>query len=210
MSDDQLALSSIGQFDTTATPLQMAMVAAAVANGGEVKYPYLVERTTASDGAPVSRTGERTYQHAMNPSTAAQLRQLMIGVVEKGTGTNAAIDGAVVGGKTGTAQHGLGNTGTPYAWFIAWAQAENAGQPAVAVAVVVEDAEADRADISGGGDAAPIARAVMEAALDRQAQSQRSREGGRQGPQRQQRQQGPESRENREDQESQRDQEDRD
>ncbi|RDG34219.1 penicillin-binding transpeptidase domain-containing protein [Streptomyces corynorhini] len=166
MSDDQLALSSIGQFDTRATPLQMAMVASAVANGGELKYPFLVDRTLASDGDTLTRTGERTYRRAMNPLTANRLRQMMIGVVEDGTGTNAAIDGATVGGKTGTAQHGVGNSGTPYAWFIAWAQAGDSSRPAVAVAVVVEDAEADRADISGGGDAAPIARAVMEAALN--------------------------------------------
>ncbi|MFI5753845.1 penicillin-binding transpeptidase domain-containing protein [Streptomyces sp. NPDC051569] len=166
MTDDQLALSSIGQFDTRATPLQMAMVASAVANGGDLRYPFLVDRTLASDGDVVSRTPERTYQRAMNPATARQLRQMMIDVVRDGTGTRAGIDGATVGGKTGTAQHGVGNSGTPYAWFIAWAQAANSARPAVAVAVVVEDAEADRADISGGGDAAPIARSVMEAALE--------------------------------------------
>ncbi|MBT2444893.1 penicillin-binding protein 2 [Streptomyces sp. ISL-36] len=165
MSDDQLALSSIGQFNTRATPLQMAMVAAAVANNGEIAHPYLVERTTTSGGTTVNRTGRRSYRQAMRPSTATQLQRLMVRAVEEGTGTNAAIPGATVGGKTGTAQHGLGNTGTPYAWFIAWAQAADAAQPAVAVAVVIEDAEASRTDISGGGSAAPIAKAVMEAAL---------------------------------------------
>ncbi|GAA3003592.1 penicillin-binding transpeptidase domain-containing protein [Streptomyces drozdowiczii] len=166
MSDDQLAQSSIGQFDTTATPLQMAMVAAAVANGGELMYPHLVERTTKHDGATVHTTGSKSYHRAMNPMTATRLRQMMIDVVQDGTGTNAAIDGATVGGKTGTAQHGVDNSDLPYAWFISWAQADGAARPAVAVAVVVEDAEADRADISGGGSAAPIARAVMEAALE--------------------------------------------
>ncbi|TXL90927.1 penicillin-binding transpeptidase domain-containing protein [Streptomyces sp. IB2014 016-6] len=165
MSDDQLALSSIGQFDTTATPLQMAMVAAAVANGGDLRRPYLVDRTLAADGDVVSRTGAHSYHRAMSPSTAYRLRQLMVEVVDTGTGRSAGIDGATVGGKTGTAQHGVGNSGTPYAWFIAWAQAADTGRPAVAVAVVVEDAEAVRGEISGGGDAAPIARAVMEAAL---------------------------------------------
>lgn len=166
MSDDQLALSSIGQFDTTATPLQMAMVASAVANGGDLMYPHLVDRTTTHSGSTVHTTGSRSYHRAMNPMTAMRLRQMMIDVVQDGTGTNAAIDGVTVGGKTGTAQHGIDNTGTPYAWFISWAQAENTGRPAVAVAVVVEDASADRADISGGGSAAPIARSVMEAALE--------------------------------------------
>ncbi|MCX4446837.1 penicillin-binding transpeptidase domain-containing protein [Streptomyces sp. NBC_01789] len=166
MTDDQLAQSSIGQFDTTATPLQMAMVAAAVANGGELMYPHLVERTTKHDGSTVHTTGSRSYHRAMNPMTAMRLRQMMVDVVQDGTGTNAAIDGATVGGKTGTAQHGVDNSDLPYAWFISWAQADGAARPAVAVAVVVEDAEADRADISGGGSAAPIARAVMEAALE--------------------------------------------
>ncbi|MFE7615459.1 peptidoglycan D,D-transpeptidase FtsI family protein [Streptomyces sp. NPDC057496] len=165
MSEDQLALSSIGQFDTTATPLQMAMVASAVANGGDLKYPYLVDRTTTRSGTTVRRNGSRTYHRAMNPRTAMQLREMMVDVVENGTGSNAAIDGVTVGGKTGTAQHGVDNTGTPYAWFISWAQAPGSAQPAVAVAVVVEDAAARRADISGGGSAAPIARSVMTAAL---------------------------------------------
>ncbi|MFB6713024.1 MULTISPECIES: peptidoglycan D,D-transpeptidase FtsI family protein [unclassified Streptomyces] len=165
MSDDQLALSSIGQFDTTATPLQMAMVASAVANGGDLKYPYLVDRTTTRGGSTVHREGSHTYHRAMDPRTASQLRRMMVDVVEQGTGSNAAIDGVTVGGKTGTAQHGIDNSGRPYAWFISWAQAPDSGQPAVAVAVVVEDAAADRADISGGGSAAPIARSVMRAAL---------------------------------------------
>ncbi|MFF3685102.1 penicillin-binding transpeptidase domain-containing protein [Streptomyces sp. NPDC002187] len=165
MSDDQLALSSIGQFDTTATPLQMAMVSAAVAGGGHLKYPYLVERVTRSDGDTIAHYGRRPYRQAMYPATAHQLQRLMVRVVEEGTGSNAAIKGATVGGKTGTAQHGVGNSGTPYAWFISWAQAHGAPQAAVAVAVVVEDTSVNRADISGGGSAAPIARAVMEAAL---------------------------------------------
>ncbi|MFE5734171.1 penicillin-binding transpeptidase domain-containing protein [Streptomyces sp. NPDC056528] len=165
MSPDQLALSSIGQFDTTATPLQMAMVAAAVANNGEIARPHLVDRTTTSGGATVERTARRSHRQAMNPSTALRLQELMVRAVEEGTGTNAAIPGARVGGKTGTAQHGFGNTGTPYAWFIAWAQGEGSARPAVAVAVVVEDAEASRTDISGGGSAAPVAKAVMEEAL---------------------------------------------
>ncbi|MFE2260622.1 penicillin-binding transpeptidase domain-containing protein [Streptomyces griseosporeus] len=161
----QLALSSIGQYNTRATPLQMAMVAAAVANGGQLRAPYLVERTTRANGATVGTAGSRPARQVMHPSTAYRLRELMTDVVREGTGTNAAIPGAVVGGKTGTAQHGLGNSGTPYAWFVSWAQGARDVEPSVAVAVVVEDAAADRGEISGGGDAAPIARAVMEAVL---------------------------------------------
>ncbi|MGR8008294.1 penicillin-binding transpeptidase domain-containing protein [Streptomyces hypolithicus] len=167
MTPDQLALSSIGQYDTRATPLQMAMVAAAVANGGDLKAPYLVDKSTQSDGDVVERNGSRTLHQAMNPVTATQLQRMMVDAVRKGTGSNAAIPGARVGGKTGTAQNGIGNAGKPYAWFISWAQKKGESQPAVAVAVVVEDASADRGDISGGGSAAPVARAVMEAALER-------------------------------------------
>ncbi|MGW0732883.1 penicillin-binding transpeptidase domain-containing protein [Streptomyces sp. NPDC002851] len=167
MDRAQLALSAIGQYDTTATPLQMAMVAAAVANGGDLKKPRLVDRTTDASGHPVAVTRAESLRQTLNPGTAALLRELMVDVVERGTGGNAAVPGAIVGGKTGTAQHGIANTGLPYAWFISWARAEDAAEPAVAVAVVVEDASADRDDISGGGSAAPVARAVMKAALGR-------------------------------------------
>ncbi|MFD7700318.1 penicillin-binding transpeptidase domain-containing protein [Streptomyces caelestis] len=162
----QLALSSIGQYNTRATPLQMAMVAAAVASGGQVREPYLVERTVRAGGGTVATAGSRPVRRAMHPATAVRMRELMRGVVEDGTGTKAAIPGAIVGGKTGTAQHGLGNSGTPYAWFVSWAQGGADMEAKVAVAVVVEDAAANRREISGGGTAAPIARAVMEAVLN--------------------------------------------
>ncbi|GAB7104451.1 penicillin-binding transpeptidase domain-containing protein [Streptomyces phaeofaciens JCM 4814] len=161
----QLALSSIGQYNTRATPLQMATVAAAVADGGLVREPYLVERTTRRGGATVATAGPRPARQAMLPSTARRMRELMEDVVREGTGTNAAIPGATVGGKTGTAQHGVGNAGTPYAWFVSWARGEREMEPGVAVAVVVEDGSAVRGDITGGGMAAPIARAVMAAVL---------------------------------------------
>ncbi|MDH6516529.1 cell division protein FtsI/penicillin-binding protein 2 [Streptomyces sp. SAI-090] len=162
----QLALSSIGQYNTRATPLQMAMVSAAVANGGQIRRPYLVERTTTAGGTVLSTAGSRPVRQAMYPETAEVLKELMTQVVTEGTGTNAAIPGAIVGGKTGTAQHGIGNAGTPYAWFVAWAQGERDVEPKVAVAVVVEDASAVRGDITGGGVAAPIARSVMKAVLN--------------------------------------------
>ncbi|MGW4562220.1 penicillin-binding transpeptidase domain-containing protein [Streptomyces sp. NPDC004561] len=163
----QLALSSIGQYNTRATPLQMAMVAAAVADDGQLRTPYLVEQTTRRGGETVAGSGTHPVRQVMRPATAERLKQLMTDVVRKGTGTQAAIPGVVVGGKTGTAQHGVGNTGVPYAWFVSWAQAEDAMAPAVAVAVVVEDASANRGEISGGGDAAPIARDVMRSVLRR-------------------------------------------
>ncbi|MFD8271620.1 penicillin-binding transpeptidase domain-containing protein [Streptomyces flaveolus] len=161
----QLGLSSIGQYNTRATPLQMAMVAAAVANDGQVRAPYLVERTVRAGGSLVATAGSGPARQAMRPSTARKLKELMTGVVEDGTGANAAIPGATVGGKTGTAQHGVGNSGTPYAWFVSWAQGDQDLEPKVAVAVVVEGTPGGREIISGGGLAAPIARAVMEAVL---------------------------------------------
>jgi cell division protein FtsI/penicillin-binding protein 2 len=168
MDRAQLALSSIGQFDTRATPLQMAMVAAGIADGGRIVRPRLVDRLTRADGTAVALFSERTYRQAVDARVAAELRSMMVDVVTRGTGANARIPGAVVGGKTGTAQNGVGNSGTPYAWFIGWAGPEGAA-PRVAVAVVIEDSDARRADISGGGLAAPVARAVMAAALGRTA-----------------------------------------
>jgi peptidoglycan glycosyltransferase len=165
MSPDQTALSSIGQFDTRATPLQMAMVAAAVGDGGRLMAPYLVDRVANHSGVTVSTGRPKALRQAVGPRTARQLQQLMEAAVTKGTGGNAAIPGVVVGGKTGTAQHGPANAGTPYAWFICYARQPAAVHAAVAVAVVVEDADAVRADISGGGSAAPIARAVMQAVM---------------------------------------------
>lgn len=161
----QLALSSIGQYNTRATPLQMAMVAAAVANGGRVRAPYLVERTTRPGGVTLRTAGSRPARQAMSPATALRLKELMRDVVERGTGRNAAVRGATVGGKTGTAQHGVGNAGTPYAWFVSWAKGHRDMEPNVAVAVVVEGGAARRGDITGGGVAAPIARAVMKTVL---------------------------------------------
>jgi peptidoglycan glycosyltransferase len=169
MSPDQVALSAIGQYDTTATPLQMAMVAAAVGDGGRLMRPYLVDRVTNHSGLTVAATRPGLLHQAVSARTAARLRQLMEAAVASGTGAGAAIPGAVVGGKTGTAQHGLANTGTPYAWFISYAGPRGSAVAAVAVAVVVEDAEAVRADISGGGNAAPVARAVMRAVLGSRA-----------------------------------------
>jgi peptidoglycan glycosyltransferase len=165
MSPDRTALSSIGQYDTTATPLQMAMVAAAVGNGGRLMTPYMVDRVTNHSGLTVSTTRPTLLRQVVSARTAGLLQQLMEAVVTRGTGGNAAIPGVAVGGKTGTAQHGEANKGTPYAWFISYARPRGAARAAVAVAVVVEDAEALRSDISGGGNAAPIARAVMEAVL---------------------------------------------
>ncbi len=163
MNQSQVALSSIGQFDTAATPLVMAMVVAGVANNGTVMYPQLVDKLTKSDGTSVQVMKPITYKQAMSPAVAGQVQQLMTDVVQNGTGRNARISGATVGGKTGTAQHGVDNSGTPYAWFISWAKPAGSDRAPVAVAVVIADSDAT--DVTGGGLAAPIAKSVMQAVL---------------------------------------------
>ncbi|OIV37204.1 penicillin-binding protein [Mangrovactinospora gilvigrisea] len=162
----QVALSGIGQGSDTATPLQMAMVAAAVADGGNLERPQLLDKLATSDGRTVSSTSASTYHQVMDSSTASEMQSMMQDVVNSGTGTNAQISGAVVGGKTGTAQHGENNVATPYAWFVSYAKPSAGAESPVAVAVIVEDGSANRADISGGGLAAPVAKAVMEAVLN--------------------------------------------
>jgi peptidoglycan glycosyltransferase len=163
MTPDQVALSSIGQFDTAATPLQMAMVASAIANNGTLMQPYEVDKLVAPNLSTISQTSPSKLSQPLSPENAQKLQAMMETVVNSGTGTNAKIPGVVVGGKTGTAQNGVNNKGTPYAWFVSYAKTDQ-GSP-VAVAVVVEDASANRDDISGGGFAAPIAKKVMEAVL---------------------------------------------
>ena len=163
-----LALSSIGQYDTAATPLQMASVGAAIAHNGTLMQPQLVSSLTRSDGTAVRTFAPRVFGQPVSTAVAAELQQMMVGVVSDplGTGGNAAIPGVTVGGKTGTAQNGVGNSGTPYAWFVCWAKRSGDAVAPVAVAVVIEDSNADRADVSGGGLAAPVARAVMQAVLN--------------------------------------------
>lgn len=163
MDGAQTALSGIGQFDVTATPLQMAMVSAAIANGGKLVSPHMVSQITDGGGDVLKDyDDDTTTKEIVSSSTAEQLESAMQTVVEKGTGTNAKISGATVGGKTGTAQHGENNSQTPYAWFTSYAKA---GDKEVAVAVIVEQSNAARSEVSGNGLAAPVAKATMEAAL---------------------------------------------
>jgi peptidoglycan glycosyltransferase len=160
------AQSAIGQRDVRVTPLQMAMVAGAVANEGELLRPRVVRRVEDFAGRiiqtyepePLVFPGKADAQ-VMSPENARTLRELMVGVVEAGTGRRARIPGVRVGGKTGTAQHG---DGPPFAWFIGFAPAD---APRVAVAVVIEGGGGLGDEATGGVLAAPVARAVMEAAL---------------------------------------------
>ncbi|MFS0692031.1 peptidoglycan D,D-transpeptidase FtsI family protein [Streptomyces nitrosporeus] len=166
MDDAQTALTGIGQFEVTATPMQMAMVSAALANGGELAAPHMVSEVTGSGGAALRTYEDGDTERVVSPSTAEQLRSAMVTVVQEGTGTNARIDGAEVGGKTGTAQNGVDNGNTPYAWFTSYAKDDTTGKQ-VAVAVVVEDSGAARSEVSGNGLAAPVAQKMMAAALGR-------------------------------------------
>ena len=162
MNQAQLALSAIGQYDVAASPLQMAMVSAGIANDGVLMDPYVVSSVQAPDLTPLETHKPRVLSTPMTPGNAEALQQMMAVVVSEGTGTNAQIKGVAVGGKTGTAQSDP--TRKPYAWFTSFAPLDD---PDVAVAVMVEDADIPRNDIAGGRVAAPIARAVMQAGLSR-------------------------------------------
>ncbi|MGW4728947.1 peptidoglycan D,D-transpeptidase FtsI family protein [Streptomyces shenzhenensis] len=166
MDQSQTALSSIGQFNTAATPLQMAMVASAVANDGKLMKPYMVDKLQSSNLDTIAQTDPEQLSQPLSSDNAQILQSMMETVVKDGTGQNAQIGGGVtVGGKTGTAQHGVANSKNPYAWFISYAKLSDGSSP-VAVAVVIEDENANRDDISGGGLAAPIAKSVMEAVIN--------------------------------------------
>ncbi|MGW0614600.1 peptidoglycan D,D-transpeptidase FtsI family protein [Streptomyces sp. NPDC002788] len=165
MYPSETALTGIGQFDVTATPLQMAMVSAAIANGGKLVSPHMVSQITNGGGDVLQDYDDKAgTKEIVSSSTAEQLQSAMQTVVEEGTGTNAQVPGATVGGKTGTAQHGENNSKTPYAWFTSYGKSGSSGKE-VAVAVVVEQSDAARSEVSGNGLAAPVAKAMMEAAL---------------------------------------------
>jgi penicillin-binding protein A len=149
---------AFGQERLLVTPLQMAMVASTIGNGGVVPKPYIVQKITTSSGDVVRTTRPATLGRAIKPQTASELNQMMQLVVEGGTGTAAAIPGVAVAGKTGTAETNVPNVYT--AWFIAFAPAEN---PTVAVAVVLEQ----QLNGFGGAVSAPIAKQVIQTLLGR-------------------------------------------
>ncbi|MFG3253960.1 peptidoglycan D,D-transpeptidase FtsI family protein [Streptomyces sp. NPDC048172] len=160
----QNAQAGIGQASNRATPLQMAMVAAAIANDGKLMKPYMVDQLVAPNLNVVEQTKPKELSQAVSPENAQKLQDGMETVVKEGTGKPGEIPGVTVGGKTGTAQHGENNKDNPYAWFISYAK-DGDGSP-VAVAVVVESSDTLRSDIAGGKLAAPVAKAVMQAVLD--------------------------------------------
>ncbi len=161
--EPQTALSAIGQFDVSSTPLQMAMVVAGIANNGTVMRPYVVDEVQAPDLSRLDKANPEAFRsNAVSSSVARDLTQMMIEVVDNGTARTAQIPGTKVAGKTGTAQRGPDQA--PYAWFVSFAPADD---PAVAVAVFIDDPAVPRGEISGSGLAAPIAKSVMEAVINR-------------------------------------------
>jgi penicillin-binding protein A len=149
-----VAWAACGQEQVLATPLQMALVASAVANGGPIMKPYVVKEVHAHGGHVVEEASPSEWVTAIKPATALTLNAMMQRVVTSGTGTAAAIEGVKVAGKTGTAERG---DGTNLAWFIGFAPADD---PRVAVAVAVEDTYS-----TGGAEAAPLVALVLRAAL---------------------------------------------
>lgn len=153
-----LAYSAIGQQDVKATPLQMALVAAGIANDGVILKPHLLKEIRDNHGDVVKTGRAEPWLRATSKETADEVTELMLGVATRGTATAARIPGVQVAAKTGTAQTG---TDKVHTWLISFAPADD---PKVAVAVIAENQPAFN-DVTGGRIAAPIAQAVMKAAL---------------------------------------------
>ena len=149
------ANAAIGQGDVAVTPLQMATVAGAIANGGVLMAPHVVREIRDADGRVIRRIGPDEWKRAVSPTTTAAVTQLMIDVVKRGTGTAAAVPGYTVAGKTGTAE---APGGPPHAWFIGFAPAE---APRFAIAVIVERGGDLGDEATGGRVAAPVAGKVL-------------------------------------------------
>ena len=162
LDDPQTALSGFGQGQVTATPLQMAMVSAGIANEGIVMNPRMVDRVIGPDLSVQQTVEDSEFGRALEQNLAAEMVTMMVANVNDGAASGARIDGVDVAGKTGTAENG---SGQPYTlWFTGFAPAQN---PQVAVAVVVEDGGGQGQAGSGNPIAAPIAKKVMEAVLGR-------------------------------------------
>jgi penicillin-binding protein A len=162
LDDAQTALTSFGQFDVRVTPLQMAMVSAAIANAGIEMKPYLVDQIFTSNLTLLEEGKPTELRRSITTSSAERLKTMMIASVSSGVGSNAKIPGVKVAGKTGTAENGVND---PYTlWFTGFAPADN---PQVAVAVVIEDGGGKGQSGRGNTLAAPVAKKVMEAVLNK-------------------------------------------
>jgi peptidoglycan glycosyltransferase len=158
--DPQIAQSAIGQNDVSASPLQMALIAGAIANNGVAMRPHVMGEIRDNEGDIVTRFVPSAWRKPITPQTADALKQMMIGVVNGGTATRIAVPGVQVAAKTGTAQT-VGKHA--HAWIVGFAPAD---APTVAVAVIVESQPGLGDAVTGGLVAAPIARAVIQAALN--------------------------------------------
>ncbi len=147
---------AFGQERMLVTPLQMAMVAGAIANEGVIMRPHLLKEVVSPSGSTIVKVKPQPYLQATSPETASAIKDMMVAVVQAGTGTRAQIPGVTVAGKTGTAETGINHVYD--AWFIFFAPAEN---PTIAGAVVVES----QLNGFGGSVSAPIAKAIMQAIL---------------------------------------------
>ncbi len=156
--NEDIGRIGIGQGGLQVTPLQMAMVASAVANGGKLMAPRLTNRVVDSTGRTVQTINPTTFSQVMKPSTAQAITQMMRKVVEEGTGTPAQLGSISVAGKTGTAQIGVIGSNLTQPWFIGFAPIDN---PKVAVAVTVAKSQGG----FGGTVAAPIAKAIIQLLL---------------------------------------------
>jgi peptidoglycan glycosyltransferase len=162
LDEPQTALTGFGQGQVTATPLQMAMVSAGIANEGVVMNPRMVDQVIGADLSVQQTVEDTEFGSALSAELAAQMVSMMVANVSDGAASGATIDGVDVGGKTGTAENGADR---PYTlWFTGFAPAAN---PEVAVAVVVEDGGGEGQSGSGNTIATPIAKKVMEAVLGR-------------------------------------------
>lgn len=159
MDQAQLMLSSFGQFDVRVTPLQVAMMSAAVANDGVLMTPTLVDQVLSPDLRVLEQTRAREYSTPLTPADAAEVSRLMVASVSRGVANQASIPGVAVAGKTGTAETGI-RDGRSF-WFTGFAPADN---PQIVVAVVIEG---DSSQGTANRVAAPVARTILEAGVNR-------------------------------------------
>jgi len=160
LNQAQLAQSSIGQFDVTMTPLEGAMMASAVANGGSIEAPYLIAKQLDTKGNVIASASPTQLYAPISSSVAGELSTMMQDVVTNGTATKLQNIGVSVAAKTGTAERGAGQN--PVAWMVAYAPADD---PKIAVAVMVADNDVKPSDAFGNSLAGPIAAAVIKAEL---------------------------------------------
>ncbi|WP_046504764.1 peptidoglycan D,D-transpeptidase FtsI family protein [Streptomyces odonnellii] len=161
------ALTGMGQGSLTSTPMQMAMVTAALVNDGKLMQPYIVDELRSPDLSTLEKNEPRVMSEPVSSGTAAKVREMMEHTAKEGSAKKALIDGITVGGKTGTAQRGVDvNDQVPYGWFVSYGKKPDGGSVAVAVFIDPTDMDISRQDISGGSLGGPIARKVMKAVLE--------------------------------------------